>query len=105
MFTIFRSMLQRLESIDESLKKMVAHQVTKQNTISDPEDTSVDDDMYQEALNMVRSRGSASASLLQHHLRVGYARAARLLDLLEEQGEIGPADGAKPRKVLIDRLP
>jgi len=41
----------------------------------------------------------ASASLLQRRLRVGYARAARLLDVLEERGIIGPADGAKPREV------
>jgi hypothetical protein len=45
--------------------------------------------------------GKASASLLQRRLSVGYARAARLLDILEEQGVIGPADGAKPREILI----
>lgn len=44
--------------------------------------------------------GKASASYLQRRLRIGYARAARLLDLLEEQGIIGPGDGAKPREVL-----
>ena len=43
----------------------------------------------------------ASASLLQRRLRIGYARAARILDILEEQGIIGPADGAKPREILI----
>ncbi len=43
--------------------------------------------------------GKASASLLQRRLRVGYARAARLLDILEERGIIGPGDGAKPREV------
>ena len=45
--------------------------------------------------------GKASASLLQRRLRVGYARAARILDLLEEMGIIGPAEGAKPREILI----
>jgi S-DNA-T family DNA segregation ATPase FtsK/SpoIIIE len=44
--------------------------------------------------------GKASASLLQRRLKVGYARAARLLDLLEQEGFIGPADGAKPREIL-----
>ncbi|MDP3762831.1 MAG: DNA translocase FtsK, partial [bacterium] len=45
----------------------------------------------------------ASASYLQRRLRVGYARAARLLDMLEERGIIGPGEGAKPREVLIKR--
>lgn len=44
--------------------------------------------------------GKASASLLQRRLKVGYARAARILDLLEQSGYIGPADGAKPRDIL-----
>jgi len=44
--------------------------------------------------------GKASASLLQRRLKVGYARAARILDLLEQEGFIGPADGAKPREIL-----
>jgi len=68
---------------------------------SDPmaENSDVDDDLYNEALEVVRSAGKASASLLQRRLRVGYARAARLLDLMEDQGEIGPSQGAKPREV------
>lgn len=62
----------------------------------------VDDDLFDEAKSLVVETGKASASLLQRRLRVGYARAARLLDLLEEQGIIGPADGAKPRDILVD---
>ncbi len=57
------------------------------------------DDLLPEAREMVVKIGKASASFLQRRLRVGYARAARLLDLLEEEGTIGPADGAKPREV------
>ena len=57
------------------------------------------DELLAEAENVVRQAGKASASLLQRRLRVGYARAARLLDLLEERGIIGPGDGAKPREV------
>lgn len=60
-----------------------------------------DDDMYGEAKEVVVLAGKASASLLQRRLRVGYARAARLLDILEEKGVIGPGDGAKPREVYI----
>ncbi len=60
-----------------------------------------DDDLYDEAVETVVRAGKASASLLQRRLRVGYARAARLLDILERQGVIGPSEGAKPRDVLI----
>lgn len=61
-----------------------------------------EDDLYDEALETVVNAGKASASLLQRRLKVGYARAARLLDILEQNGAIGPADGAKPRDVLVD---
>jgi len=62
----------------------------------------VDDDMFTEAAECVIRTGKASASLLQRRLRIGYARAARLLDILEERGVVGPADGARPRDVLIE---
>lgn len=61
----------------------------------------VDDDKYEDAKRMVIEMGKASASLLQRRLGLGYARAARLLDILEEKGIIGPGDGAKPREVYI----
>jgi len=51
---------------------------------------------------LVISSRKASASLLQRRLSIGYARAARLLDLLEERGVVGPAEGAKPRDVFIN---
>lgn len=60
-----------------------------------------EDDMYEDAREVVIKSQKASASLLQRRLRVGYARAARLLDLLEENNVIGPADGAKPRDVYV----
>lgn len=57
--------------------------------------------VYEEARRLVIESGKASTSLLQRRLRLGYARAARLIDMLEERGIVGPADGAKPRDVLI----
>lgn len=63
-----------------------------------------DDDMYKDAVRCVIESGKASSSLLQRRLRVGYARAARLIEQMEEQGIIGPADGARPRDVLVTNL-
>ncbi|MBX4205178.1 MAG: DNA translocase FtsK [Candidatus Doudnabacteria bacterium] len=58
-----------------------------------------EDELLAEATNIVQQAGKASASLLQRRLRVGYARAARLLDIMEDKGIVGPGDGAKPREV------
>lgn len=59
-----------------------------------------DDELYNEARRVVIEAGKASTSYIQRKLRVGYSRAARLIDLLEERGVVGPADGAKPRDVI-----
>lgn len=59
-----------------------------------------DDELYEKAKDIVIEAKKASASLLQRRLKIGYARAARLLDLLEERGIIGPPEGAKPRRVF-----
>jgi len=64
----------------------------------------IDDDLFYDAAECVIRAGKASASLLQRRLRVGYARAARLLDILEDRGVVGPQDGARPRDVLVDDI-
>jgi S-DNA-T family DNA segregation ATPase FtsK/SpoIIIE len=63
----------------------------------------VDDELYQDAIRVVLDAGRASTSTLQRRLRVGYGRAARLIDLMEKDGIVGPPDGAKPREVLKKR--
>jgi DNA segregation ATPase FtsK/SpoIIIE, S-DNA-T family len=60
-----------------------------------------EDALYEEARALVIQAGKASSSYLQRRLRIGYARAARLLDLLESNGVVGPGEGAKPREVLM----
>jgi DNA segregation ATPase FtsK/SpoIIIE, S-DNA-T family len=60
----------------------------------------VDDELYQDAVRVVCEMGRASTSTLQRRLRIGYGRAARLIDLMEKDGIVGPPDGAKPREVL-----
>jgi S-DNA-T family DNA segregation ATPase FtsK/SpoIIIE len=64
------------------------------------DDDEDEDDLYDEAKQLVIEAGRASTSYLQRKLRVGYARAARLMDILEDRGVIGPADGSKPREIL-----
>lgn len=63
----------------------------------------VDDPLFHEAKDLIIKTGKASASYLQRRFRIGYARAASLLDMLEEAGIIGPVDGSKPRDILIGR--
>jgi S-DNA-T family DNA segregation ATPase FtsK/SpoIIIE len=64
------------------------------------DDDDADDDLYMDAKAAVEEAGRASTSYLQRKLRIGYSRAARLMDILEERGVIGPADGSRPRDVL-----
>lgn len=61
-----------------------------------------EDELFEEAVKVVKEAKKASASFLQRRLKVGYARAARLLDIMESKGIIGPGEGAKPREILID---
>ncbi len=63
-------------------------------------DNEMDDTLYEDARATVEAAGRASTSYLQRKLKIGYSRAARLMDVLEAQGVIGPADGSKPREVL-----
>jgi S-DNA-T family DNA segregation ATPase FtsK/SpoIIIE len=59
-----------------------------------------DDDLFEDAVRLVLEFGKASTSLLQRRLRIGYGRAAHLIDMMERDGIVGPADGPKPREIL-----
>jgi S-DNA-T family DNA segregation ATPase FtsK/SpoIIIE len=61
------------------------------------------DELYDKAVETVLNSGQASASYLQRRLKLGYARAARIIDQMENEGLIGPSEGAKPREILVDR--
>ncbi|HET7578528.1 MAG TPA: DNA translocase FtsK [Bacillales bacterium] len=63
----------------------------------------VEDEHYEEAVRLVAELGSASVSMLQRRFRIGYTRAARLIDAMEANGIVGPYEGSKPRKVLISK--
>ncbi len=73
------------------------------NGVTFNDDGGSDEPLLQEAQDIVVRAGKASASFLQRRMKIGYARAARILDLLEEKGVIGPGDGAKPRDILLAR--
>ena len=69
-------------------------------SVLDDEKEEEEDELYEEARECIIQAGKGSTSYLQRKLGLGYARAARLMDMLENRGVIGPSDGAKPREVL-----
>jgi len=64
-------------------------------------DTTEYDERYDDAVALITKTGQASISMIQRHLRVGYNRAARMIETMEKEGIVGPSDGAKPREVLV----
>ncbi|MBW1888263.1 MAG: DNA translocase FtsK [Deltaproteobacteria bacterium] len=88
------------EDLKDSLSEALRRE-SEAGTV-DPDDfSSQEDSLYEEAKRVIIQHRKASASLLQRKLRIGYARAARLIDTLEERGLVGPSQGAKPREVYI----
>jgi S-DNA-T family DNA segregation ATPase FtsK/SpoIIIE len=82
----------------ESFDKMRA----KESSLGDGEDDNPRDTLYDQALNIVIETRTASTTFLQRKLKIGYARAASLMDELESKGVIAPQEGAKPRRILLD---
>jgi S-DNA-T family DNA segregation ATPase FtsK/SpoIIIE len=68
----------------------------------DDSDLGDDEDLYQQALDVLKSTRRASTSMIQRRLRIGYNRAARIMDLMEEKGIVGPENGSSPREILAD---
>jgi S-DNA-T family DNA segregation ATPase FtsK/SpoIIIE len=95
-----------IKQISDHIRRQAEPEYNEQVTLSDQETMEGDgfeaeqDDLYDEALAIVTDMGRASTSVLQRRLSIGYGRAAKILDMMERQGFIGPAEGSKPRKVL-----
>ncbi|MEW6211574.1 MAG: DNA translocase FtsK [Acidobacteriota bacterium] len=94
-----------VKKIADHTRKQAEPQYNEQVTLSEQEaeesaEIGERDELYEEALEIVISMGRASTSVLQRRLSVGYGRAAKILDMMEREGFIGPAEGSKPRKVL-----
>ena len=69
---------------------------------ADEDVTEEDEELVEKCLEIIRQEKRASTSLLQRRLRLGYTRAARIVDILEQRGILGPGEGAKPREILVD---
>ena len=91
------------EAMIEAMEKHAIQDGKKGSSGADSDDESDSDPMFQQAVEVVIDAGQASTSLLQRRCKLGYARAARIMDEMEEKGIIGPYEGAKPRAVLISR--
>ncbi len=97
---------------DEEVERIVDHCIDQQKASYQeemiPEETNevvdeVDDELYDDAVQLITEMQSASVSMLQRRFRIGYTRAARLIDAMEQRGIVGPYEGSKPRTVLISQ--
>jgi len=95
---------QRLPDYNDEVVSQPVQLNGKGGIVADYGGQDVDDDLWRDAVKVVIEGRKASTSLLQRRLRVGYARAARLIETMEEQGIVGPADGARPREVLVSSM-
>ncbi len=96
--------MQRPPQYDEEVISQPVQLNGKGGVVADMSGSGSDDDMFKDAVRCVIEGRKASTSLLQRRLRIGYGRAARLIEEMEEQGIVGPADGARPREVLVSSL-
>ena len=78
--------------------------MSKEDFFGETQESDARDSLYDKALAIVVSSRTASTTFLQRKLKIGYARAASLMDELEENKVIGPQDGSKPRKILLNSL-
>lgn len=96
--------MQRPPAYDDEVVSQPVQLNGKGGVVADYGASDADDDMLKDAVRVVIEGRKASTSLLQRRLRIGYGRAARLIETMEEQGIVGPADGARPREVLVSSL-
>jgi S-DNA-T family DNA segregation ATPase FtsK/SpoIIIE len=94
------------QQIMEDIERKAAQSGSKTPTASDPEpntDELCGDEMLPAAVDVILETGQASVSMLQRRLKLGYARAARIVDEMEEKGIVGPFQGSKPRDILVTK--
>lgn len=96
--------MQRPPQYDDEVVSQPVQLNGKGGVVADYGANEADDDMWKDAVGIVIENHKASTSLLQRRLRIGYGRAARLIETMEEQGIIGQADGSRPREVLVSSM-
>jgi S-DNA-T family DNA segregation ATPase FtsK/SpoIIIE len=96
--------MQRPPQYDDEVVSQPVQLNGKGGIVADYGASDADDDMWRDSVRVVIENRKASTSLLQRRLRIGYGRAARLIEQMEEQGIIGAADGSRPREVLVNSL-
>lgn len=98
------------EEVEQIVKHCIEQQKAKYHEEMIPEDVEeseqasvIEDELYKNAIELVTNQGTASVSMLQRRFRIGYTRAARLIDSMEANGVVGPYEGSKPREVLVSK--
>jgi S-DNA-T family DNA segregation ATPase FtsK/SpoIIIE len=95
--------IQHIKSQAEpSFEMEIQNKLEKAGTASESLDDGGDDELIEQAIDIIRETHRASTSSLQRRMRIGYTRAARVIDILEERGIVGPPCGSGPREILID---
>jgi S-DNA-T family DNA segregation ATPase FtsK/SpoIIIE len=86
---------------NSSYDDVMMQEIEKEEDSSGSGEEEESDERYDEAVALVTQSGQASISMVQRRLRVGYNRAARMIEMMEKEGVVGPADGARPREVIV----
>jgi S-DNA-T family DNA segregation ATPase FtsK/SpoIIIE len=92
---------QYAQSVQQQIDR-AAREDEEEESGGDNGDLGDDEELYKQALDVLKSTKRASTSMIQRRLRIGYNRAARIMDLMEEKGIVGPENGSSPREILVD---
>ena len=98
----YNALLNEVNHLKATKKNLINNKETSKE-ISEPTTLAEDDPLYPEVIEYAISTGQISASLIQRRFSIGYNRAARIMDDLEEKGFVGPSNGSKPREVILKK--
>jgi DNA segregation ATPase FtsK/SpoIIIE, S-DNA-T family len=90
------------DSVQQQIDRAAKEQEEGEDGEDGDDDLGDDEELYEQALDVLKSTKRASTSMLQRRLRIGYNRAARIMEIMEEKGVVGPENGSSPREILKD---